>query len=93
MYNSVIKNKISLESDTPDVVDVCAIELTDSRDDVEAELYPVIFENAIMFNDLRGTELQVVLTPEDLENWNYISRNLGKNRGQGLHPSCIRPWQ
>lgn len=85
-YNRVVKNKISLVSDTPDVVDVCAIELTDTRDDVSADPYPVIFNNKIMFNDLRGTTIQIYLTPLDLDNQNKISRNLGNNRGHGLHP-------
>jgi hypothetical protein len=89
--NRVVKNKISLVSDTPDVVDVVAIELTDSRDDVEADPYPVIFDNAIGFNDLRGTVVQIALTPEDLANYNDISRNLGENRGHGLHPSVFAP--
>jgi len=89
--NRVVKNKISLESDTPEVVDVVAIELTDTRDD--ENLDPVVFDNAIGFNDLRGTERQISLTPENLDEVNYISRNLGDNRrGQdGLHPSVFGP--
>ncbi|MDH4135826.1 MAG: hypothetical protein OEW09_03785 [Anaerolineae bacterium] len=90
-YNRVVKNKVSLVSDTPDVVDVVAIELTDSRDDDEADPYPVIFDNAIGFNDLRGTALQIDLTPDDLGNHNDISRNLGDNRGHGSHPSVFGP--
>jgi hypothetical protein len=78
-------------SDTPDVVDVAAFELTDSRDDPDADPYPVIFDNAIGFNDFRGTALQIALTPAELEDWNYISRNLGNNRGHGEHPSLFGP--
>lgn len=93
--NRVVKNKISLTSDNPTVVDVVAIELTDTRDDTNADPYPVISGNAIGFNDLRGTEnlidLTIVLAPEDLENYNAISRNLGENRGHGLHPSVFGP--
>lgn len=89
--NRVINNTISLASDTPTLVDVHAIELTDTRNDVDADPYPVIFDNAIGFNDLRGTVMQITLTPEDLENWNDISRNLGDNRGHGLHPSLFGP--
>lgn len=90
-YNRIVKNKVSLTSDTPVVVDVVAIELAqewypDSPPELESI---VIFDNAIGFNDLRGTELQLVLTPEDLENYNDISRNLGDNRGHGLHPSVF----
>ncbi len=87
--NSVVKNKVSLVSDTPEIVDVCAFELTDTRDN--QELDPVIFENAIGFNDFRGTTLQIVLTPENLGEINDISRNKGDNCGHGLHPSLFGP--
>jgi hypothetical protein len=89
--NRVIHNTISMTSDTPSVVDIVAIELTDSRDDTSADPYPVIFDNAIGFNDLRGTAQQLDLTPDDLANHNSISRNLGDNRGHGLHPSVFGP--
>ena len=89
--NYVTKNKVSLVSDTPAVVDVVAFELTDSRDDTTADPYPVIFDNAIGFNDFRGTTIQIVLTPEELANYNDISRNLGDNRGHGMHPSVFSP--
>lgn len=87
--NRVANNTVSLASDTPAVVDVVALELTDTRDD--ATLEPVIFDNKIGFNDLRGTELQIVLTPENLGDFNDISRNLGDNRGHGSHPSTFGP--
>lgn len=87
-FNRIVKNKIALASDTPNVVDVAAIELTDPRDD--NSLDPVITNNAVGFNDMRGTDLQLVLTPSNLDNpTNDISRNLGENRGQGLHPSAF----
>lgn len=89
--NRVVKNKISLVSDTPAVVNVHAFELTDTRDDINADPYPVIFDNAIGFNDFRGTENQILLTPTELEDVNKISRNLGDNRGHGLHPSVFGP--
>jgi len=85
--NRIVHNKISLISDTPVVVDVVAIELTDSINDAN----PVIVDNAIGFNDLRGTELQIVLTPDNLDECNDISRNLGDNRGHGLHPAAFGP--
>jgi len=89
-HNRVVHNKISLISDTPDIVDVCAIELTEAEDP-EPDVY-VIHSNAIGFNDLRGTEIQITLTPVGLDNpVNDISRNLGKNRGHGLHPSAFGP--
>ncbi|CAB1078482.1 hypothetical protein D1AOALGA4SA_6221 [Olavius algarvensis Delta 1 endosymbiont] len=87
-YNRVVKNKISLTSDNPDVVDVVAIELTEGGDPPDG---PYVFDNAIGFNDMRGTTLQLALTPETLAEVNDISRNLGDNRGHGLHPSLFGP--
>lgn len=84
--NYVLYNKIALASDTPDVVDVNAVELTDTGD-----LATVIFDNVVAFNDWRGTTQQLLLTPESLADVNLISRNLGDNRGHGLHPSLLRP--
>lgn len=86
-YNRVIKNSVSLVSDTPAVVDVVAFELTDTRDDPTP---PVVFDNAIGFNDFRGTTQQVVLTPATLDAINTISRNLGENRGHGVHPKVFK---
>ncbi len=86
--NRVVKNKISLVSDNPSVVDVHAIELTEA----ENPGANVIKDNAIGFNDLRGTASQILLSPSSLDNpVNKISRNLGDNRGQGLHPSVFGP--
>jgi hypothetical protein len=83
--NRVVKNKISLVSDSPTVVDVHAFELTDTRDNVNADPYPVIHGNAIGFNDFRRTVSQIALTPIELGDENEIDRNLGDNRGHGLH--------
>ena len=85
----MVKNKVSMVSDTPDVVDVVAFELTDTRDDPMLDC--VLWGNAIGFNDFRGTELQLALTPEELEDCNDISRNLGDNRGHGAHPGVFGP--
>jgi hypothetical protein len=86
-FNRVIKNNVSLVSDNPDLVDVNAVELTDTRDD--GSLAAVIRDNSVGFNDLRGTTIQIVLTPLDLGDVNVISRNLGDNRGHGVHPNPI----
>ncbi len=88
--NRVVKNKVSLVSDNPTLVDVVAFELTHIRDDSD-EGCNVIHDNTIGFNDFRGTELQVALTPANLDQCNDISRNLGDNRGHGLHPSLSGP--
>jgi len=90
-FNRVVKNKVNLVSDTPDVVDVWACELSDTRDDPAADPFPVIFDNAIGFNDFRGSTNQIALTPVELEDYNLISRNLGDDRGHGLHPGAFGP--
>lgn len=87
--NRVVQNDISMKSNIPGLVDIVAIELTDSRDN--GTLPPVILGNAIGFNDLRGTAIQMDLTPGNLGDSNSISRNLGNNRGHGLSPSLFGP--
>jgi hypothetical protein len=87
--NRVVQNKVSLVSDTPDVVDVVAFELTDTRNNDLG--LSTIFDNAIGFNDFRGTTDQILLTPFNLDLVNDISRNKGDNRGHGLHPSLFGP--
>jgi len=86
--NRIVKNKISLVSDNPDVVDVNAIELTESENPGGI----VITGNAVGFNDLRGTASQLLFSPATLDDpINEISRNLGENRGHGQHPSVFGP--
>ncbi|HUT09072.1 MAG TPA: hypothetical protein VMY42_01120 [Thermoguttaceae bacterium] len=80
--NAIVMNDVSLVSDTPAVVDVVGIELTDTRDD--GTLKPVVYDNWIGYNDLRGTEDQIGITPPELELVNDIFRNLGENRGHGM---------
>ncbi len=89
--NSVVQNHISMTSTKPQLVDIVAIELTQAYGGPLPDPMPVvIFDNSIGFNDLRGTTLQLDITP-GLENYNNISRNLGDNRGHGLHPSLFSP--
>jgi hypothetical protein len=88
-YNRVVKNNIGLVSSNWERVDVYAIELTDTNGNEN-----VITDNAIGFNDLRDTdaEHQINLSPEGLDcPTNDISRNMGENRGHGLHPSLFEP--
>ena len=80
--NRVTKNNVALVSDTPEVVDVVAFELTDTRNISYSPEFPaVIYDNSITFNDFRGTLVQISLTPFDLGLYNDISRNLGEDRG------------
>ncbi|MEW6659890.1 MAG: hypothetical protein AB1424_14625 [Thermodesulfobacteriota bacterium] len=81
-HNRVIKNKVAFASDNSSVVDVVAFEMTDTRDDPELI---VITDNMAVFNDFRGTALQIDLTPDNLDQYNLILRNLGKNRGHKGH--------
>lgn len=85
--NRIVKNKISLTSNAPNVVDAVAIELTEAEAPDPAD--HVITDNAIGFNDLRGTATQLAFSPEVLEDLNEVSRNLGDNRGQGSHPKLF----
>jgi hypothetical protein len=81
-HNLVIKNKVAFASDNSSVVDAVAFEMTDTRDDPELI---VITDNAVVFNDFRGTALQIDLTPDNLDQYNLILRNFGKNRGHKAH--------
>jgi hypothetical protein len=47
--------------------------------------------SAIGFNDWRGTATQMAFSPAELEDCYDVSRNLGDNRGHGLHPSLFKP--
>jgi len=87
--NHVIHNDVALISDTPAVVDVAAFELTVAGDTGDTDPRDIVFDNMIGFNDFRGTEKQIVLSPEELGEVNVISRNLGDNRGHGLHPGVF----
>lgn len=88
--NWTVHNKVAMTSDTPSVVDIVAFELTDTRNDAN-EGCNVVFDNSIGFNDWRRTSNQMSLTPANLDGCNNISRNLGNNRGHGLHPSVFQP--
>ena len=85
--NKVVKNKVHLTSDTPDAVDAVAIALVEADNTTGKN---IIHDNVIGFNDFRETATQIFLSPSTLEDTNQISRNLGDNRGKGLHPSKFR---
>jgi hypothetical protein len=72
-HNQVVHNVVSLTSDTPSVVDVVGIELTEADD--PDPMTHVIYDNEIQFNDLTGTAMTIVLTPPELATVNEISHN------------------
>jgi hypothetical protein len=87
-FNRVVKNKVDMVSSNAALVDIVAFEMTDTREFPDNS---IIKDNAIGFNDFRGTTLQVALTPPTLDTANDISRNFGDNRGQGSHPGVFGP--
>ena len=90
--NFVTHNSISMDSDNPAVVDINAFELTEGYYPDEHPGAPyVIKDNYIGFNDFSGTTNQILLSPLALKDYNNISRNLGNNRGQRLHPGLFKP--
>ncbi|MHC4478868.1 MAG: right-handed parallel beta-helix repeat-containing protein [Planctomycetota bacterium] len=102
--NRIVKNSVSMVLDDPrtlpvpdeNKVDIVAFELTQSYYPDDPPGYPdplpeenvVIKNNTIGFNDWRGTVLQLNITL-GLEEYNQISRNLGDNRGHGIHPKVF----
>lgn len=86
--NYITHNTISVISDNPGLVDIIACELSDLREIPDPN---IIHGNVISYNDFRGSAWQIALTPENLDETNEISRNLGNNRGHGTHPSGLNP--
>jgi hypothetical protein len=80
--NRITNNKVSMVSNNPALIDIAAFEMTDSRDDTSLH---IIYDNTVTFNDFRGTNLQIDLTPDNLGDFNNISRNFGENRGHDRH--------
>ena len=71
--NRVTKNRISLSSSRVGLVAVSGVELSDTRD-LSTELD--ISDNAVVYNDLRGTTPPMALTPDSLSTVNRIEKNL-----------------
>jgi hypothetical protein len=80
--NRITNNKVSMVSNNAALIDIVAFEMTDSRDDAQ---FHVIYNNQVTFNDFRGTVTQIDLTPDNLGDYNTISRNFGENRGKAHH--------
>ena len=84
--NMIHNNTVSLVSDTPSVVDVVGVELTDTRDDLTVR---DVVDNQVRANDLSGTANQTALTPENLDEFNRI--DLSGTRHYGRATSSMMP--
>ena len=71
--NRVVKNRVRLSSSRPALVSVSGVELSDTRNDPSLL---VIRANAVIYNDLRGMDVPVSLTPDELASVNRIEGNL-----------------
>ena len=81
--NLISWNKIHLISDAPSIVDVVGIVLEDSRN--EEEFDPVVFDNVILFNDLRRMENPLIFAPAWLEDANFAAMNWLAHSGHEGH--------
>jgi hypothetical protein len=100
--NRILKNKVALSSNNPRNHFPGGIGLSDlGLRDLDV---PDLLDNKIGFNDLRGMldtvvvegedalPTAILLVPDELDESNIISRNLGydaDNRGHGAHPKVL----
>ena len=102
--NRILKNKVALSSNNPRNHFPGGIGLSDlGLRDLDPPV-PDLLDNKIGFNDLRGMldtvvvegeealPTAILLVPDELDDSNIISRNLGydtDNRGHGVHPKVL----
>ena len=70
--NLVAFNRVSMDSDTPSLIDFTGILLIESGESPEA---PVIFDNLIMLNDLQGVEAPFFFSPDTIADENTLFMN------------------
>ncbi|OFW55787.1 MAG: hypothetical protein A2133_02955 [Actinobacteria bacterium RBG_16_64_13] len=93
--NVISRNKISMVSENPTLVDFDAVELSYATypyaPPADEIVCGVIHDNSVLFNDLRGSGNAIVFTPLALADCNLVSRNLGDvpNRGHGVSPAAF----
>ena len=96
--NRILHNKVTLSSSNSTAIPAVGIELTDMALemgllDEEGEPIVDLMGNKVGFNDVRGVVgVPIALNPEEVADYNTISRNLGddtNNRGHGLHPKTL----
>ena len=71
--NRVTKNRVYVTSYEPALVTVSGVELSDTRN-LAAQI--VIWSNSVAYNDLRGMDVPVALTPDELAAANTFEGNL-----------------
>jgi hypothetical protein len=71
--NRVMKNRVYITSTEPALVTVAGVELSDTRN-LPSQI--VITSNAVVYNDLRGMDVPVALTPDELAPANRIEGNI-----------------
>ena len=71
--NRVAKNRVSVSSGNLDLVTVAGVELSIASD---SAVGLDIADNAVVYNDLRGMDVPVALTPDELSTVNRIEKNL-----------------
>jgi hypothetical protein len=71
--NRVAKNRVSVSSGNLDLVTVAGVELSIAGDSAAGL---DIADNAVVYNDLRGMDVPVALTPDELSTVNRIEKNL-----------------
>lgn len=72
--NRILKNRVRLRSRQPLLVSTSAVELTDTR--ATPSDTDVVNGNAVVYNDLRGSDVPISLTPDELATVNQIEGNL-----------------
>lgn len=73
--NQVLHNKVSLVSSRPDLRESVGQWLWDGRADQAIPPCDVLLDNTVAYNDFRGTNRQIIFTPEALASCNEVSRN------------------
>jgi hypothetical protein len=94
--NRILKNKVALSSNNPRNHWPCGIGLSDLGLKYLDPPVPDLLDNKVGFNDVRGMlgieGTPIALVPDELDESNIISRNLGddaNNRGHGVHPKVL----
>ena len=89
--NKIVHNRVKITGPKSWAISLQVIGITypnPSEDEIQ-HAKDLLNGNIVGFNNLRGSERFVECLPEELEEVNTISRNLGDNRGHGVVPADI----